>query len=127
MASFKPPAHLTANISAERYAKLRQHIVSEVAEELRVKLTPKIRAQVEQEMKAEVLKDTRRQLEKEVDDAKPSSRERRAFQMFVRNVELDAHAQATIASMKPFTKPRGPLSPPASSSPLRSSGGSGIG
>ncbi len=98
MASFKPPAHLTANISAERYAKLRQHIVSEVAEELRVKLTPKIRAQVEQEMKAEVLKDTRRQLEKEIDDAKPSSRERRAFQMFVRNVELDAHAQATIAS-----------------------------
>lgn len=99
MASLKsPPAHLTANISAERYGKLRKHIVSEVAEELRQQLTPKIRAQVEQELKADVLKDTRRQIEKEIDDAKPSARERRAFQMFVRNVELDAHAQATIAS-----------------------------
>lgn len=98
MTSFKPPAHLTTNISAERYAKLRKHIVSEVAEDLRKQLTPKIRAQVEQDLRADVLREARQQLEKEIDDAKPSARERRAFQMFVRNVELDAHAQATIAS-----------------------------
>lgn len=98
MASLKPPSHLTTNISAERYAKLRQFIVSEVTEELQRKLTPKIRAQVEQELKDEVLQDTRRKLEREIDEAKPNPRERRAFQMFVHNVELDAQAQATIAS-----------------------------
>ena len=87
-----------SGVSKKREAKIRRTIEAELKDRLVEELTPVIRKQVEDEIRDEAVQEARRSLAEEARKAVPSPREREAFQAFVREVELDAHAQATVAS-----------------------------
>lgn len=90
------------NISKKRQTKIREAIRSELEEELKEQLikelTPVIHDQARQEIEDEALKSATAKVRKEMEEARPTNREREAFQHFVRDIELDAHAQAVVAS-----------------------------
>lgn len=89
---------LFAGISAERLALIRKRIASEVEDELREMLTPKIRKQLEREFKNQALKEARSIVQEEIQSARPSPEDLQAFKNYAREVEIDAEAQALIAS-----------------------------
>lgn len=78
----------------ERKSAIRKMIESELRPRLVEELTPVIREQTEQDVRDRI----RRDLEREAAEAAPGSRERKIFRDFVKEVEIDAHAQATVAS-----------------------------
>lgn len=94
VASLQGGVDLFVNISAERQGRIRQHFTRQITEDLRTELAPLIREQVIQELRDEL----REEVVTEVHKGVPTLRERKAFQAFIREVELDAHAQASIAS-----------------------------
>ena len=104
------------NISRERAAKIRAEVVSEVKDEVRAKLEPVIREQVTEELwdrarqeakkeaeeadfaRRRAREEARKELAQEHKAGVPSERLRRGFIEYVKETELDAHAQATVAS-----------------------------
>lgn len=87
-----------SGVSKKREAKIRRAIEEELKDRLIEELKPVIRLQVEAEIRDNAFKEARKELETEAKRAVPTVREREAFQAFVREVEVDAHAQATVAS-----------------------------
>ncbi len=115
------------NISRERAARIRADVVREVKDEVRAELEPVIREQVTSEILDQARDEAKAELEQEAEQrakahqaAKqelvtardlareelahehrmgvPSSRLRRGFVEFVKETELDARAQAVVAS-----------------------------
>lgn len=85
-------------ISDDRKQRIRAEITDEVRDDLKAALTPQIEAQVEQALWDKAFADARKTIESELAAEKPTARERKAFRKFVEEVELDCHAQATVAS-----------------------------
>jgi len=85
-------------VSKKREAKIRREVEKQVKELLVEELTPVIREQITEEIGDEAYQKAKADLQKEAETLKPEPRERAAFREFVREVELDAHAQATVAS-----------------------------
>jgi hypothetical protein len=86
------------NISKERAAKIRIEVTDEVRDELKAKLTPVLREQVEEELWDKARQQARQQAKREVLEGQPTGRQKEGFLEFVRETELDSHAQATVAS-----------------------------
>lgn len=115
------------NISRERAARIRAEVVREVKDEVRAELEPVIREQVISEVLDQAREEARAELEQEAEQREkahkaakkelvtardlareelahehkmgvPSSRLRRGFVEFVKETELDARAQAVVAS-----------------------------
>jgi hypothetical protein len=124
MVAFGP---LWTNISDKRARKIREEVIREVRDELITELTPVIRDQVREEIwdeardKAreeaheaderveevrarikveltETQKEAHQKALEEIRSGQPTERERQGFVDFVKETELDAHAQATVAS-----------------------------
>jgi len=104
------------NISTERAARIRAEVTAEVKGEVLVELEPVIREQVEEELwdkareqvaqeakeaaqqerqaRSQAVAEARRELESEARSEEPSARLKRGFVEFVKETEVDAHAQA---------------------------------
>lgn len=89
---------LWSNISARRAAKIRSEVAKEVTEELKSRLTPKIRRQIRNETWDKALREAKAQVEARLQEDEPTHKQRRGFVDFVKETELDAYAQATVAS-----------------------------
>jgi hypothetical protein len=105
-----------SNISRERAAAIRAEVEAEVEGRVRAELEPVIREQAEAELwerareeakkeaqeaeraRKQAREEARRELAQEHKAGAPSERLRRGFVEFVRETEIDAHAQATVAS-----------------------------
>lgn len=94
-------------VSKKRQEKIRRAVEQEVKESLVEELTPVIRDQVRQEIEEKALAKARKQAQREVVEGQPTARQREAFRNYVREVEVDAHAQATVASNKADRAERG--------------------
>jgi len=108
------------NISRDRASRIRAEVVGAVKNEVRAELEPVIREQVEEELwdkareqvaqeakeaaqqerqaRSQAVAEARRELESEARSEEPSARLKRGFVEFVKETEVDAHAQAVVAS-----------------------------
>jgi ABC-type multidrug transport system fused ATPase/permease subunit len=108
------------NIGAARRIRIRQEIVGEVRAELKAELEPVLRDQLEGELweraretvareqkeaaqervklRVAARAEAREELEREAREGAPSPRLRQGFVEFVKETEVDAHAQAVVAS-----------------------------
>ena len=87
-------------IGAEREKKIRAEVAKDLKAELEAKLTPVLREQIEQELWDKACAKARTEIVAEHEAERPTIRERKALQEFVKEVELDCHAQATVASVE---------------------------
>jgi len=85
-------------ISKERERKIRTAVEAEVKKRIVEEITPVIRKQAEQDVRDKAYRDARKDLENEARSATPDQRETNAFREFVKEVEVDCHAQAAVAS-----------------------------
>ena len=81
-------------IDAERQERIRV----ELGREIRRNLSEELRASLRQQVEEDVRRESRRELLVELSERAPSEEERERFRAFVREVEIDAYAQATLAS-----------------------------
>jgi len=108
------------NISRDRASRIRAEVVGAVKNEVRAELEPVIREQVEEELwdkareqvaqeakeaaqqerqaRSQAVAEARKELESEAQREEPSVRLKRGFVEFVKETEVDAHAQAVVAS-----------------------------
>ena len=89
---------LFRGVSAVRERKIRRKVAEELREEIVTELRPVIREQVEDEVQGEMYDKARQDVKAELDAEAPDARQREAFRHFVQETEIDAHAQAAVAS-----------------------------
>lgn len=89
---------LFRGVSAVRERKIRRKVADELREEIVTELRPIIREQVEDEVQGEMYDKARDDVKAELDAEAPDARQREAFRHFVQETEIDAHAQAAVAS-----------------------------
>ena len=98
----KRHVELWSGISKKRQARIRREIEEELKENLIEELTPVLAEQAEQNVRDQAERDAliraKKELREEAEEARPTGREREAFQDFVRQIEVDCHAQAVVAS-----------------------------
>lgn len=86
------------NISEERAARIRAEVKAEVRDEIVAELTPAIVDQIKEELWEKALKRAKMEVRNEMLAEAPTGRLKESFLEFVRETELDCHAQATVAS-----------------------------
>lgn len=85
-------------ISKEREDRIRTAVEAQVKKRIIDEVTPVIREQAERDVREKAYRDARKDMENEARSAVPEPRERQAFREFVKEVEVDCHAQAAVAS-----------------------------
>lgn len=100
----KDQKRLWAGISSERQEAIYDYVVDEYKPALIESLREVIIEQITDELRETIAKEERKKAEvqarTDLAASAPSSQEREAFRTFVKEVELDSRAQATVASLR---------------------------
>lgn len=81
-------------MDAEQAARIKKEITREARRDLTEEITAEVRDRVE----TDIRKEARRDFEREYRARAPSPEHRRSFRSYVREVQQDAYAQATVAA-----------------------------